>query len=36
MGLEGWREAWAREAYVLRESRVTTMLPETDVFAGIK
>ena len=36
LGLEGWREAWAREAYVLRESRVTTMLPETDVFAGIK
>ncbi len=36
LGLEGWREAWAREAYVLRESRVTTRLPETDVFAGIK
>jgi N-acetyl-1-D-myo-inositol-2-amino-2-deoxy-alpha-D-glucopyranoside deacetylase len=35
MGLEGWRESWSREAYVLRESRVETSLPETDLFAGI-
>ena len=35
LGLEGWRESWASEAYVLRESRVETTLPETDLFAGI-
>lgn len=35
LGLDGWRSAWAREAYVLRESRVKTKLPETDVFAGV-
>jgi LmbE family N-acetylglucosaminyl deacetylase len=35
MGLEGWREGWSQEAYVLRESRVPTSLPETDLFAGI-
>jgi LmbE family N-acetylglucosaminyl deacetylase len=34
-GVEGWREFWTREAYVLRESRVSTILPETDVFAGL-
>jgi len=35
MGLDGWRESWAKEAYVLRESRIETALPETDLFAGI-
>ena len=35
MGLDGWREGWSQEAYVLRESRVATSLPETDLFAGI-
>jgi len=35
MGLDGWREGWSREAYVLRESRIPTSLPETDLFAGI-
>jgi N-acetyl-1-D-myo-inositol-2-amino-2-deoxy-alpha-D-glucopyranoside deacetylase len=35
LGLHGWREAWSREAYILRESRVETALPETDLFAGI-
>ncbi len=35
-GIEGWREYWTREAYVLRESRVPTSLPETDVFAGVE
>ena len=35
MGLDGWRESWAKEAYVLRESRIPTSLPETDLFAGI-
>ena len=35
LGLDGWRESWAIEAYILRESRVETSLPETDLFAGI-
>jgi N-acetyl-1-D-myo-inositol-2-amino-2-deoxy-alpha-D-glucopyranoside deacetylase len=35
LGLDGWREGWAKEAYILRESRVETALPETDLFAGI-
>jgi N-acetyl-1-D-myo-inositol-2-amino-2-deoxy-alpha-D-glucopyranoside deacetylase len=35
MGLEGWRDGWAKEAYILRESRVKSALPETDLFAGI-
>ena len=35
LGLDGWREAWSREAYVLRESRVPTTVPETDFFAGV-
>jgi len=34
-GLDAWREFWAREAYVLRESRVPVTTPETDVFAGL-
>ena len=34
-GLDGWRELWSREAYILRESRVETALPEDDLFAGI-
>ncbi len=35
MGLDGWREAWASEAYILRETRVETSRPETDLFAGL-
>jgi LmbE family N-acetylglucosaminyl deacetylase len=35
MGLDGWRNGWAREAFILRESRVETSRPETDLFAGI-
>ena len=35
MGLDGWREGWSSEAYILRESRVATTTPETDLFAGI-
>lgn len=35
MGLDGWRDGWAREAFILRESRVETSRPETDLFAGI-
>lgn len=34
-GLEGWREAWGEESFILRESRVPAPLPETDLFAGI-
>jgi LmbE family N-acetylglucosaminyl deacetylase len=35
LGLDGWRAGWAREAYILRESRIETTTPETDLFAGI-
>ena len=35
LGYEGWRESWGREAYILRESRVATSFPETDLFAGL-
>jgi LmbE family N-acetylglucosaminyl deacetylase len=35
MGLESWRDGWAKEAFILRESRVETVTPETDLFAGI-
>jgi N-acetyl-1-D-myo-inositol-2-amino-2-deoxy-alpha-D-glucopyranoside deacetylase len=34
-GADAWREFWAREAYILRESRVPAPTPETDVFAGL-
>jgi mycothiol S-conjugate amidase len=34
-GLDGWREFWSKEAYILRESSVPAMTPETDLFAGI-
>ena len=34
-GLEGWRDHWSKEAFVLRESRVPTTTPETDLFAGL-
>jgi N-acetyl-1-D-myo-inositol-2-amino-2-deoxy-alpha-D-glucopyranoside deacetylase len=35
MGFDGWRDDWANEAYILRESRVESSVPETDLFAGI-
>jgi len=35
MGFDGWRDSWANEAYILRESRVESTIPETDLFAGI-
>jgi N-acetyl-1-D-myo-inositol-2-amino-2-deoxy-alpha-D-glucopyranoside deacetylase len=35
LGLEGWRESWSTESYILRESRIPTTLPETDLFAGL-
>jgi N-acetyl-1-D-myo-inositol-2-amino-2-deoxy-alpha-D-glucopyranoside deacetylase len=34
-GIDGWREFWAQETYILRESRVKSKLPETDLFAGL-
>ena len=34
-GLEGWREFWSRESYILRESRIESAIPESDLFAGI-
>ncbi len=34
-GLEGWREFWHRETFILRESTVETERPETDLFAGL-
>jgi N-acetyl-1-D-myo-inositol-2-amino-2-deoxy-alpha-D-glucopyranoside deacetylase len=35
LGIDGWREFWARETYILRESRVETVFPESDLFAGL-
>jgi mycothiol S-conjugate amidase len=34
-GLDGWPEFWAWENYILRESRVESAIPETDLFAGL-
>ena len=34
-GSDMWAELWSKEAYILREARVPTSLPETDVFAGL-
>ena len=34
-GVDGWRDFWPFEAFVLREARVATSLPESDLFAGI-
>ena len=34
-GLDGWRESWSKEAFVLRESTVETEKPEDDLFAGL-
>jgi len=34
-GEEGWKEHWAKEAYILRESTVETTQPEDDLFAGL-
>jgi N-acetyl-1-D-myo-inositol-2-amino-2-deoxy-alpha-D-glucopyranoside deacetylase len=36
LGLDGWRQVWSREAYILRESKVKQRLPEMDLFAGIR
>jgi mycothiol conjugate amidase Mca len=34
-GLDGWRQFWATESFILAESSVETSIPESDVFAGI-
>ena len=34
-GLDGWREHWSKEAYILRESTADTAKPEDDLFAGL-
>lgn len=34
-GLEGWEEWWSREGFILRESRVETGRPESDLFEGL-
>ena len=34
-GLDGWRQSWSKEAYILRESTVETERPESDLFAGL-
>jgi LmbE family N-acetylglucosaminyl deacetylase len=34
-GEEGWKEHWASEAFILRESTVETEKPEDDLFAGL-
>ncbi len=36
IGPDAWREIWPFESYILRESRVETALPETDLFAGLR
>jgi len=35
LGEEGWKTHWSREAFILRESRIETTTPESDLFAGI-
>ena len=35
LGFDGWKEFWGRETYVLRDSRVETAIPESDLFAGL-
>jgi N-acetyl-1-D-myo-inositol-2-amino-2-deoxy-alpha-D-glucopyranoside deacetylase len=35
LGLDGWQRYWSTETFILRESRIPTDLPETDLFAGV-
>jgi N-acetyl-1-D-myo-inositol-2-amino-2-deoxy-alpha-D-glucopyranoside deacetylase len=35
LGEDGWKESWSKEAFILRESRIPTRTPETDLFAGL-
>ena len=34
LGFEGWREGWAKEAYILARDEGGAEHPETDLFAG--
>ena len=34
-GKDDWREFWGKEAFILRESRIESARPESDLFAGI-
>ena len=34
-GLDGWRESWSKEAFIVRESTVDTAKPEDDLFAWL-
>jgi LmbE family N-acetylglucosaminyl deacetylase len=34
-GLDGWREHWSKEAFILRESSVDSPTPEEDLFSGL-
>jgi mycothiol conjugate amidase Mca len=34
-GADGWRDFWSDETFILRESRVESSIPETDLFAGV-
>jgi LmbE family N-acetylglucosaminyl deacetylase len=36
LGLEGWRELGAKETFILRDARVPTSLPESDLFDGLR
>ncbi|HVL53496.1 MAG TPA: PIG-L family deacetylase [Vitreimonas sp.] len=35
LGVDGWRDFWPSEAFVLRASRVEISPPESDLFAGL-
>jgi mycothiol conjugate amidase Mca len=35
LGIDGLRDLWANESYILRESRIASTLPESDLFAGL-
>ena len=35
MGEAGWKESWSKEAFILRESRIPTKTPESDLFDGL-
>jgi LmbE family N-acetylglucosaminyl deacetylase len=34
-GVDGWREFWAHETFILRDARIEAKPPEPDLFAGL-
>lgn len=34
-GVDAWRDYWPFEAYILRETRIPSNVPESDLFAGL-